>query len=707
MMATATISPGVKDIGVYEQFGVLLPEECNASGQLVCDCPFCEKERHFYINSNDGRYQCKVCQRSGNRYSFIREIYEQALAATSKQDLRPFSKARKTFPVTSFIDAGVAYFAPLKRYIYPIRNKKGGYVDLCTYSVIKEGKNYKLTKAYHCSGAIMHLGGLDKLQSSGPIFICEGPHDAASLGYAIKRMKRPPAKYTVLWAPGAGAFGTKSVLKDCQEHLKGREVYILFDHDEAGMEGMKRAGKELCGICSAVYILAWPVNDDAGENQRFPEGYDIDDLVRDCTVPYDDLMEELYSWCFQYARGAEPGEGPPKLKRDKIEQVIKDFQKTGVSMYPGLIDAMKISLAVAYSIRMGGDPIWLYLIGVPGAGKSLILESMLGSHWCVYRTSVTCKSFLSGFRGDGDDNGLLNVIPGRCLVVKDYSNVISLPQAAQDELVSMLRDAFDGKVIRNYGNHVHREYPPPDSDRPDCRFSFVAGVTKEIHVHATSGLGERFLKFDIPHAGRDDIAAIRAALDDKWDSHKQALFRAASISAFLSREVDVTKPPTLPKWYMTRLEALIQIVGLARTKVSRTSGDLDYDPEPESGTRVAKTLKKLSQSLCWVLNKPIADKEVYRLVRLVAWNTSHSWRRTLYYRAWELGEFTVNELSDASSLSLSATFRHVGDMHALGILRRVRTEKPARNGTKPIQVWALTKRCHALFDAAKMGELQC
>jgi hypothetical protein len=678
------------DLKAYEQFGVDLPESTNGSGQLITTCPFCGKEKHFYLNAEDGRFQCKVCQAKGNKYSFIRRVYEQSLAATLPLHHQQLSKLRG-LPSPAFGEAGIAYHGGLGRYLIPVRNGKGGFVDLCSFN--GDGK------LYHTAGCSSHLGGLDTLAAGGPVFIAEGPHDATALAYLLRRLKQPLA-WSVLWAPGAGCFSNKSVQADCLEHLTDREVYVLFDNDSAGKDGMKVAGRVLSPIALAVYLLAWPPD-------RFSEGYDIDDLVREATKPYDNALDELYSWCFQYARGADPSEGPPKLQRSSVAEIVKDFESTQVSMYPGLVDALKIALAIVYSIRLGGDPIWLYIIGPPGTGKSLILEATLGSHWCIYRTSVSSKSFVSGFKiKDTKDTSLLSILPGRCLVVKDYSNVISLPQVAKDELVSMLRDAYDGKVIRNYGNRVHREYPPPNSDRSDCRFSFVAGVTKEIHVHGTSGLGERFLKFDISRTGRDDLAAINAALDDSWDAHKRQLYRAASVAAFLSREVNLDKLPTIPEWYTTRLIALIQFVGLCRSKVSRTGGDLDYEPEAESGTRVAKQLKKLSQALCWVLNLPTANQEVYSLVRQVAWDTSHSHRRNLYQRAWELGEFTSQEMSDAAGLSVSATYRNIHDMQALEIVKRVRHIQSDEKGSKSTQVWSLTKRASRLFSSAHLEEIQ-
>lgn len=472
------------------------------------------------------------------------------------------------------------------------------------------------------------------------------------------------------------------------DYLSGREVYLLYDNDDAGRKGSKTAAKKLASVASSVHILTWPEG-------RFEEGYDIEDLVREATDRPDAVWHDITSWCFRFQQGADPTKPAPSVTRNSMEELLNDFKETGVHMYPGLIDCLALTSAVVYSAQLQGEPLWLYVIGDPGRGKSLVLESTLGSSKCVYRTSVTHKAFISGFRIEGNDHALLAQLPGRALIVKDYSNVLSLPHIEQDQLVSLLREAYDGKVCRNWGNNVYREYPPPGSEHNDCRFAFVAGVTKEIHARSHAGLGERFLKYEIPCTEQDNMAAMMAAIDDSWKTHERQILRSAAVGAFLDRPIDFRKLPSIPRWFKERLISLSQFVGYARSPVSRTKGDLDYSPAPESGTRILKQLLKLSQSLCYVLNLEEANEEVYRIIKKVAWDTSHSWRRDLMITLFHQDTLLdTNEVTEASGLSLGTAHRQLHDMRALKIATARKQDGH--------MFWSLNERSRNLITAANL-----
>lgn len=662
---------------LYEFYGVELPEEVNGSNQYVADCPFCGHENHFFIDAETGLYQCKdgACAEEGNPYTFMARYYEKCLQETVPFSYKKLSYCRKKFHKDIYEQEGVAFSSDLGAFILPDRNAKGSIVNLGVYS----GKG----PVYGAPGVSLHLFGLDSLQENGPIFICEGRWDRYALLWLLRHMKEPPETYTVLGAPGAS-----NLPKGDLDYLSGREVYLLYDNDDAGRKGSKTAAKKLASVASSVHILTWPEG-------RFEEGYDIEDLVREATDRPDAVWHDITSWCFRFQQGADPTKPAPSVTRNSMEELLNDFKETGVHMYPGLIDCLALTSAVVYSAQLQGEPLWLYVIGDPGRGKSLVLESTLGSSKCVYRTSVTHKAFISGFRIEGNDHALLAQLPGRALIVKDYSNVLSLPHIEQDQLVSLLREAYDGKVCRNWGNNVYREYPPPGSEHNDCRFAFVAGVTKEIHARSHAGLGERFLKYEIPCTEQDNMAAMMAAIDDSWKTHERQILRSAAVGAFLDRPIDFRKLPSIPRWFKERLISLSQFVGYARSPVSRTKGDLDYSPAPESGTRILKQLLKLSQSLCYVLNLEEANEEVYRIIKKVAWDTSHSWRRDLMITLFHQDTLLdTNEVTEASGLSLGTAHRQLHDMRALKIATARKQDGH--------MFWSLNERSRNLITAANL-----
>lgn len=684
-------------IRVFAQFGLEIPKAPNGSGQYVCDCIFCDKPKHFFLTPESKKFKgepafiCKSCSIGGNKYTFLKAIYEMMLANSAKGSYTRLGLKRKMKP-DFFSQGGVAFSPEIHRWVLPTKTKEGGISNLHTY----DGNNGSPLIA--ATGCQLHLIGLDGLKPTGPVYICEGHWDRMSLLGLLNECQKQPENISVLAVPGAGTLPEADI-----KLLAGCDVYLLYDNDEPGYNGMKYAVGKLSGIASAIHVLEWPPN-------RFREGFDVTDLVREAEQRPDATAADLISWCHQTENVASVGpaeEMIPKLVRNTFEEVVVDFKETGIYMYPGLKDALAITLAVIESIRFSGEPLWMYMIGVSGAGKSLILESTLASREVLYRTAITHRSLLSGFNGE-DDPSLLAKLPGRSLVVKDYSNVLALPHFEQDLLFSILREAYDGRVYRDYGNGVIRQYPPPDSPHEDCRFSFVAGVTPEIYARNNSALGERFLRFHIPRTGSEDLRAIEVAMDDSWRTHQQGKRRAAAVAGFLSRASASSQektPPVMPEWYKHRIIALAQFVGYCRSVVSRTKEDLDYDPAIESGTRMSKQLKKLSLSLCRILGKTSADKEVYRLVRKVAWDTAHGWRRKIYSAIRKAGEGETSTIVKLTGYSHTTVHRQLRDMHALGVLKKGQLINPKDGGGRPKQTYLLSQRALEIYDTAQIGEV--
>ena len=53
---------------------VLINPKLNRTNQYICDCPFCGKESHFYIDKTTQLWDCKKCGESGNIYKLLRFV---------------------------------------------------------------------------------------------------------------------------------------------------------------------------------------------------------------------------------------------------------------------------------------------------------------------------------------------------------------------------------------------------------------------------------------------------------------------------------------------------------------------------------------------------------------------------------------------------------------------------------------------------------
>lgn len=67
------------------------------SGQYVCDCPLCGKERHFYISKKTQMWDCKKCGEEGNIFKLLRYLDKLYLfGGKSVQDVEKINSIRHT-----------------------------------------------------------------------------------------------------------------------------------------------------------------------------------------------------------------------------------------------------------------------------------------------------------------------------------------------------------------------------------------------------------------------------------------------------------------------------------------------------------------------------------------------------------------------------------------------------------------------------------
>lgn len=64
-------SPVISDVDLRSCLHI---QKETRSGQYICDCPFCGKESHFYINKTTQLFDCKKCFVSGSVYKLLKHL---------------------------------------------------------------------------------------------------------------------------------------------------------------------------------------------------------------------------------------------------------------------------------------------------------------------------------------------------------------------------------------------------------------------------------------------------------------------------------------------------------------------------------------------------------------------------------------------------------------------------------------------------------
>lgn len=673
----------------------------SSGDEYVSDCLFCDKESHLFVNSNTGQWGCKKCGKSGNVYTFLEAVVDKYRDSTTDKDYNALSVMRDGLPVAAIRAAGMVK-DDQGRWLLPVRNAKGTVTDI-RWTLPREYTRKGSDRVrYDCSFKStpeMHLTlwGMEVLaqpaRSSEPVFTCEGEWDGIIFMWLLRLLKR---EGVVVAVPGASSFKDKWV-----ELFQGRRVFLLYDNDRAGDDGSMKVGRLLNGVVRTLYYIHWP--------DHRPEGYDIRDLVTFQAVKKKrpkSTIKAILDLCRTHHRREEAvaGEanvegGKPKGPPPTFPTLLKSFRKH-IKMTPDMVDGLKVSLAVACSNFLSGDPVWLFLVGPPGCGKTLILTSLADSINAVYVSTLSAHTLISGFQG-AEDPSLIPKLNGKVFIFKDYTEILSKPSVEMDEIFSTLRGAFDGEASRPFGNGVTRKYK--------CHFSMLAGVTSAIHGNSKATLGERFLKFHIFKGVDLDVDdQIRSAVSS---INKEARIEQAIkpiVSAFLDlrdyKRLSTKVEGMMTPWAVERIVALAQIIAMLRAEVERNkwSDEIMYRPQYEVGTRLAKQLVKLALGLAIVDGKKKIDEDVYRLVERVAFDTAIGFHLDIIQALMSKGGSGDREsVAEVSGVPMSTLSRIMDDLCMLRVLRKEVVKTRTLRGNK--NVYHVSKKIRQLWQRAKVS----
>lgn len=326
-------------------------------------CPLCEDEDPlFFVNSSTGQWDCKHCGGHGNVYTFLHALYLVLRESTSESKLNSLAKSRR-LPPAAIRDAGFVFDPDSGRYLLPIYNRLGSLVNLKAY--VKEKRQFYNSP----SPIISHLFNSQKLTSSKDvIYVCEGEWDAIALENvfnSIPKTRRP--KGTVVAVPGADNTGvfTEKILP----LLEGKEIVLMYDHDEAGKRGTQKLIKLLAtkGITD-IRILRWP--------ESYPAGYDVSDHLYKTKIDPEKAWAQIVDW-MEPATDEISKLGTitstiivkdlPKLEpRLRFSHVISDFRRHGAHINRDMEGGLAIAAATGLSNELPGDPLWFFLVGPSG-----------------------------------------------------------------------------------------------------------------------------------------------------------------------------------------------------------------------------------------------------------------------------------------------------------------------------------------------------
>ncbi len=678
MSLTNGVSNGfieAKGLNTFKYFDVFFTKTINDEG--ISSCPFCGKYEHFFVNRTNCLWNCKRCGKQGNFYDFIRDIYTSLLKDTKMEHLVNLAQYRH-LPVSIFQYWKVAYNGV--EYFFPVYNIENKLVDLRHYEIGK--------KIISLEGASVGLFGAEQIikRNKEPIYICEGEFDTLAMDWLLKINKEPGV---CVGLPGANTFK-----KDWFPYFIGKQVYICLDNDGAGNSGTEKIIENIGKFVSSYKFINWP--------NEYPSGYDINDYISAYGVKPQKPTEckTSLSKLFVSSKAEKlPEIAAVNVTQEKftLTELMQAYHEV-LDINKNLESAIKISLATALSPKIPGpNPLWLFLVGPPGYGKTEIIVSLKQAQCCYFQSSLSKRMLVSGFSQNGVDPSLIPKLAGKCLALKDYTEILAKSNIDRAEIFSILRGAFDGEVERDFANNVYRRYKTD--------FAFIAGVTKEIQNHSEASVGDRFLRFYIDTTKVDTDKQQDVALENALFGNVKREKLQQSVKIFLNQPRDYSIENfkrLLPQWFKDKIKPLAVLIAALRTPVVRYLNGAKfntpvYDPESESGNRLVTQFQRLGLGLALLEDKPITE-DIFEIVKTVAFDTVKCYNTTIFFSLFtEKKPMTKAAISEIVGLNSNSITHYLEDLIMLGLVELGPITRPMINN-KPTQTYGLSSIAKNLWS---------
>jgi len=284
-----------------------------------------------------------------------------------------------------------------------------------------------------------------------------------------------------------------------------------------------------------------------------------------------------------------------------------------------------LALAISNTRGEGPEPVWGFLEGPPGCGKTELLRTYMGWPQSVFVDELSENALASGYEDEeGRNPSLLPDLDGKVLVVKDFTSIITSPPTLRAKIMGTLRAAFDDCFAKADGRSGLKSY--------QCRFGLLAAVTDVVDpfLEDDQQLGQRFLIFRMDPgpskaSERNDllVRVLQTATTKKlWRQTLKLVTQthATEIRASAQhryRDAPRERLADVPVEYLRRFAGLADLTVRFRTQPHK-----EGDPAaPEFGARLVQQLVNLAECRAFADARTSLDETDYAFALRICQDT--------------------------------------------------------------------------------------
>lgn len=355
-----------------------------------------------------------------------------------------------------------------------------------------------------------------------------------------------------------------------------------------------------------------------------------------------------------------------------FDDVLNEFVRYKVKVTDDVRVALQLTFATKITSKWAEDPLWMFIVGTSSSGKTLVLNSLAKTKGVHYESSLHPQALVSGYVDPDDPDADNSLIPYLMevgtLVLKDYTEMLSLPKQVRNDVDRILRGVYDKTVNKTYGHGKHLSY--------EGQFNIIAGATPILYETDMETWGDRWCYFHMPRPKKKVrkslvMNAIRSPLDDV---RSKAL---SSIVAKFLQQPHLYRIPN-PNNYISMRHAeqiyyLTEAMVRVKTRTNWKAGwgqqrELSVRPETIMPTRLAKQLTKLILGLMVIDNARSVTDEHLNVAERVAINTAHGLNLDIVAAMMAINErCDAQTIANAARLPEETVFRRMEELTAIGV----------------------------------------
>lgn len=325
------------------------------------------------------------------------------------------------------------------------------------------------------------------------------------------------------------------------------------------------------------------------------------------------------------------------------------------------------------------DPLWIIFIAPPSSTKTELLRGFEGHKKVYFLSNLNPSTLVSGMipKGKQRDPSLLLRLDGKTLILKDFTTIISMRNEDQKEILAQLREIYDGRYDKAFGNGKEVKWRG--------KVGLLAACTPVLdrYYSIIGTLGDRFLLYRSAVANNREMGLQARRIVGHETEMRQEIRTA--FHTFIDQFDDLDNVHfefEKDKAVNNMIVTLACACAYARCPVERNYRDLsiDYSPQAEGPARLTKQFIQLGMALALIHGKNVIDESIYKTLRRIGHDLIPAQRMKILRYLWQEKIFEhlsgwqrTKDVAVAVSMPTNTVKLKLEDLMVVGLLNRETT----------------------------------